>query len=102
MTIFSKAIDDIWNAKDFIEKCTVNQDVYDCICSAIEDGVTYGDVGMIDDVAFTLSIKLSDLHRMPTRNDKVTFRNIRYKISNVTLDSANASISLHLQSMSKG
>ena len=101
MSIFNKAIDDIFNCKDFLENCTIGQTVYDCICSAIEDGVVYGDIGSVDDVDFTLSIKLP-LERIPSRGDKVMFRNKNYKISNVTYDSANASIKLHLMSVSKG
>lgn len=102
MTIFTKAIDDIFACKDFLEQCTINQNVYDCICSSLEDSITFGDVGAIDDVNFTLSIKLSVLHKMPKQGDKVAFRCQKYKVSSVALDSANASITLHLQSLSKG
>ena len=101
MSIFHKAIADIFNAKDFLEDCFINNVEYKCICSSIDDSVVYGDIGSVDDVNFTLNIKLP-LAKMPTRGDKVRFRNEVYKISNVTYDSANASIALHLQSTSKG
>ena len=101
MSIFDKAITDIFSTTDFLEDCIIGTVAYKCICSSIEDSVVYGDIGAVDDVNFTLSIKLP-LDKMPSRGDKVRFRNVVYKISNVTYDSANTSIALHLQSTSKG
>lgn len=60
-----------------------------------------GDIGSVDDVDFTLDLKLP-LNKMPSRGQTVKFRDKTYKLSNVTYDSANASIKLHLQSISKG
>jgi len=101
MSIFDKAISDIFQCSDFLEECLIENVAYKCICSSIDDSVVYGDIGAVDDVNFTLNIKLP-LSRMPSRGQKVRFRNETYKISNVTYDSANASIALHLQSTSKG
>lgn len=101
MTIFHSAINDIFNSTDFLEECLIDNVMYVCIQSAIADSVVYGEIGAVDDVDFTLDIKLP-LAKMPTRGQKVKFRGLLYKISNVTYDSANASIKLHLQSISKG
>ena len=101
MSIFDRAIKDIFSSKDFLEDCIIGSTSYKCICSAIEDSVVYGDIGSVDDVNFTLSLELP-LSKVPTRGDKVIFRGATYKVSNVTYDSANASISIHLQSVSKG
>ena len=60
-----------------------------------------GIYGSVDDVDFTLDLKLP-LNKMPSRGQTVKFRDKTYKLSNVTYDSANASIKLHLQSISKG
>ena len=101
MTIFKTAINDIFESTDFLEECFIEDVMYPCIQSAVRDNVVYGDIGSVEDVDFTLDIKLP-LYKMPSRGNKVKFRGMFYKISNVTYDSADASIKLHLQSMSKG
>lgn len=101
MSIFKRAITDIFKTEDFLEECVIGGRVYKCICSAIADNIVYGDIGAMDDVSFTLDIALP-VDKMPGSGEKVTFRNKKYKVSNVTYDSANASISIHLQSTSKG
>ena len=101
MTIFNRAIADIFSHEDFLEDCLIGGIAYKCICSPIDNEVVYGDIGALDEVNFTLDLKLP-LDRMPKQGDKVRFRDSNYKISNVTYDSANASIALHLQSLSKG
>lgn len=101
MSIFTKAVSDIFGCGDFLEDCLIGDVHYKCICSSIDDSVVYGDIGAVDDVSFTLSIRLP-LDRHPVRGQKVKFRDKTYKVSDVTYDSANTSISLHLQSASKG
>ncbi len=101
MKAFQKAINDIFKDKNFLEDCFIDGMLYKCICSSIEDGVVYGDAGLIDDVGFTLSLNLP-LQHIPKIGQKVKFRDSSYKISNVVYDSANTSIALNLQSLSKG
>lgn len=101
MNAFHKAINDIFKDKNFLEDCFIDGMLYKCICSSVEDGVIYGDAGLVDDVGFTLSLKLP-LARFPQTGQKVVFRDATYKISNVVYDSAHASITLNLQSLSKG
>lgn len=101
MSVFTKAVSDIFGCSDFLEDCLIGDVHYKCICSMIEDSIVYGELGSAEDVSFTLSIRLP-LDRHPVRGQKVKFRDRTYKVSDVSYDSANASISLHLQSASKG
>lgn len=101
MGIFDRAITDIFGCGDFLEDCLIGDCCYKCICSPIDDSVVYGDIGAVDDVNFTLSIRLP-VGKTPSRGQRVRFRNALYKVSDVTYDSANTSIALHLQSVSKG
>ena len=101
MGIFDRAITDIFGCGDFLEDCLIGECCYKCICSPIDDSVVYGDIGAVDDVNFTLSIRLP-VEKTPSRGQKVKFRDKTYKVSDVSYDSANTSISLHLQSVSKG
>jgi len=79
----------------------IGETVYECICSAVTNDVIYGDAGMIDDVNFQLSIKLP-IRIMPKKGDKLIFRDVQYKVSSVEIDSAMTSLSIRLQSLSKG
>lgn len=101
MTEFTKAINEIFKDYNFLEVCYINAEPYDCICTSVEDGVYYGDTGLVDETSFQLSLKLP-LPRMPKKGDLVKFREIDYKVSSTEIDSANASISLRLQALSKG
>ena len=67
----------------------------------LEESLLYGNLGAVEDVNFTLDLKLP-LERMPKRGEIVAFRGENYKVSNIVYDSAHASIKLHLQSTSKG
>ena len=101
MTIFETAINDIFNHKDFLEDCFIAGTAYKCICSTMQDGIVSSEEGLVDDVGFTIDLKLP-IDRMPARGDKVRFRNENFKVLNVTYDSANASVKIHLQGVSKG
>lgn len=101
MTAFNKLIDDLFKVKDFLEKCTINGEVLDCICSSLSDEVMYVNTGAENPASFTLDLKLP-VNRMPKINDEVVFRCKKYKVSSVDVDSANASIKLHLVEMNRG
>ena len=101
MTIFETAINDIFNHKDFLEDCFIADVHYKCICSTVQEGIVYSEEGLVDDVGFTLDLKLP-VERMPSRGDKVRFRGNSYKVLTVTYDSANSSVKIHLQGNSKG
>lgn len=101
MNEFEIGMQDIFKDPNFREYCTINGEMYDCICSRIEDGVVYGEAGLVSEANFTLSIKLP-IARMPKNGDGCIFRNVKYKIEHIDVDSANTSITVYLQSMSKG
>ncbi len=101
MSIFTTAISDIFSCNDFLETCIIADEAYRCICSPVNDNIIYSEAGLVDDVDFTLDIKLP-LERVPTKGDLVRFRCKQYKVSNVTYDSAFANIKVFLQGLSKG
>lgn len=101
MSIFDRAINDIFKSTDFLETCIIDGIQYECICSALEDGIVYSEAGLVNDVNFTLDIKLP-LQKMPKKGAYVKFRCANYKVSFITTDSANASIKVHLISTSQG
>ena len=101
MSIFDRAINDIFKCADFLESCVIGDTVYDCICSALEEGAIYSEAGLVEDENFTLDIKLPVV-KIPKKGDAVIFRDEKYKVSLVTTDSANASIKVHLRSTSQG
>lgn len=57
--------------------------------------------GLVNDVNFTLSIQLP-ITRMPKAGDNCIFRDVKYKIDHIDVDSAHTSITVYLQSTSKG
>ena len=101
MSLFDRAISDIFKCPDFLEGCIIDGLVYACICSALDENIIYSDAGRVDDEAFTLDLKLP-LQKKPKIGSLVKFRGEDYKVSYIDTDSANASIKLHLQSTSKG
>lgn len=102
MNPFEKLMKDIFSNKDFLEECKIENRSYSCICSAYQTGgVSYTDAGMESEQNFSLDIKLP-IDRYPKINDKLTFREKKYKISNITTDSANQSIKIYLIALSKG
>lgn len=101
MSVFEKFIDDIFKNDDFMDLCSINGVVYNCISSGIAGGIVYTDAGEESEVNFTLDIKLP-VSKMPKKNDKVIFHEETYKISNVEIDSARTSIKLYLVALSKG
>lgn len=60
-----------------------------------------GDAGLVNDVSFYLSIKLP-IDRMPRNGDGCIFHDVKYKVDHVDVDSAHTSITVYLQSLSKG
>lgn len=95
MTIFETAMNDIFGHTDFLERCSVDGINYNCICSALKDEIAYLDTGSENPAMFTLDIKLP-LEKHIKINDKVMFREVKYRVSSVDFDSANVSIKLHL------
>ncbi len=84
-----------------MEQCLIGDTPYDCICSKISDDVMFVETGAENPAMFTLDIKLPVM-KMPKINDVVKFRYKNYKIASVDIDSAAASIKLHLSEMNKG
>lgn len=98
--IFQKAVNDIFNFKDFLETVTIQGEVYDCIASAVSSDNNYTMAGLVDEAAFTLDIKLP-LHKPIRSEDKVTFRGKEYRVGAVIVDSAPASVRIHLRDLSR-
>lgn len=67
----------------------------------VNNDVVYGDAGLVDDVNFTLIFKLP-VRKMPKKGDNIKFRDVTYKVASVDVDSAHTSITVYLQSTSKG
>jgi hypothetical protein len=101
MSIFNDFMNDIFSNEDFLEECIIEDKIYKCIASALTGGIAFTEAGLESDVNFTLDICLP-VKNMPVKNQKVIFRNKKYKISYIDTDSANASIKLYLISLSKG
>lgn len=101
MSIFNDFMNDIFSNEDFLEECIIDGKTYKCIASALTGGITFTEVGQESDENFTLDICLP-VEKMPVENQKVLFRNKKYKISYVETDSAFASIKLYLVALSKG
>lgn len=101
MKCFEKMIVDLFSNADFLEQCYINGDVYSCIVTNVENGVTFTDGGMQDEENFTLDIQ-RPFKSIIKVNDKVKFRDKLYKISNIVDDSAFTSTKLYLIAMSKG
>lgn len=100
MTIFEKAIEDIFNVDDLTEFCYIENIQYKCICSSLTSDVVYSGIGRLDDVNFVLSIKLP-VSKMPKVGDRIKFRDKNYKISDIEIDSAKTSFSVHMESVAK-
>lgn len=101
MNSFEKLLIDVFSNTDFLEKCYINGEVYDCIVTNIENGVTFSETGYVDEENFTLDIKLP-LKSSIKVNDQVKFKDKLYKISNIVNDSAFKSIKIYLIALSKG
>lgn len=98
--IFQRAVSDIFSFKDFLEKVTIDGEVYDCIASALSADDAFTSAGLSDIVSFTLDIQLP-LHKPIKPDDKVYFRGKQYKVALVVVDSAPASVRIHLRSTSE-
>ena len=98
--IFQKAVDNIFQCSDFLEKCTIDGQVYDCIASVLTGENAYTVAGLAEEAAFTLILKLP--LPKPIRNDgKVTFRGKQYRVASQEVDSAPASVKIHLRDTSQ-
>lgn len=76
----------------------IGETVYECICTSLPNSEVFSDAGLVMDIAFSLMVKL------PCRvalNDIVVFRDKQYKVIRVLTDSANASVTIDLQDISK-
>lgn len=101
MNAFNKMMGDIFNNDDFLEQCVINGILYDCICTNVENGITFTDVGTENEENFTLDLKMP-VPEMIKVNDIVKFKEKQYKISNIVQDSAFSSLKLYLIALSKG
>ena len=98
MTIFKTAIDDIFKHRDFLEKCYADGVAYDVICTSQPTSEIFSEAGLVMDIAFSLRIKLPCVIKL---NDEVIFRDTPYKVIRILTDSANASVTVDLQDISK-
>ena len=99
---FKNLIHQLFEVEAFVEYCYINGFKTKCICSSISNDVSFTEAGLMDTTNFTLDLELATLDRMPQINDKLVFRDKQYKIAFIQNDSANASIKLHLITLSKG
>ena len=98
MNAFHKAVNDIFKCRDFIETCIIGETAYECIATSQPAEEIFSDAGLVMEIAFSLRVKL------PCRvalNDKVIFREKTYKAIRILTDSANASLTIDLQDLSK-
>ena len=98
---FFSAMQDIFHDPNFRDYCLINGEIFNCICQSTENGVIYSEAGLVNDVNFTLSIQLP-ISRMPKNGDICIFKDVKYKVDHVDVDSAHTSITVYLQSQSKG
>lgn len=101
LTVWQKMMNDIFSNKDFIESFMIDNEIYSCVVSPITDNLEYSDGGLVNTENFTLDLKLP-VFKIPKKNDKLIFRDQKYKIDNVVTDSAFSSIKLYIVAMSKG
>ena len=98
MNAFQKAIDDIFKAQDFLETCYAGDTAYDCICTSQPSSEIFSEAGLVMDIAFSLRIKLPCYIKL---NDEIIFRDTKYKVIRILTDSANTSVTIDLQDLSK-
>jgi len=98
MTIFTHAISDIFKHRDFIEMCFCDGVSYECICTSQPNQEIFTEAGLVEDIAFSLRIQLPCFLKL---NDEVIFREKQYKVIRILTDSANASVTVDLQDLSK-
>lgn len=101
MNSFEQMMVDLFSNEDFLETCLINGELYECICTSVEDGINYTDAGLVDEESFSLDIHLPFKNIVKT-NDTVKFRSKMYKISRIVEDSAFKSAKLYLIAISKG
>ena len=63
-------------------------------------GVAYSDAGLVEEEDFTLKVKFPIPFAI-SRGMKCVFRGTEYKVLMTETDSANASLTIHLQATSK-
>lgn len=98
MNPFDVLIEDIFNANDFTEWCSVNGKRIKCISSSLTVAPQYTLYGIDDGINFYLMVKASDYK--PRKNDKIIFKNGTYKVDMFALDSARKTYNVYLKSLS--
>ncbi len=101
MSIFKRAVDTIFQCKDFLEEVIIDGQVYKCIQSRVSSENSYTDAGLVDETDFTLDLQISDLSRKIKPESKVSFRGKQYRVSRVEEDSAFASLKIYLRDLSR-
>lgn len=98
MNVFEKAIEDIFNIKQFIESFVYQDSTIPCIAIYNENTNTdYTLYGVDDGVNFYLTCKVADF--TPKKGMKITFRNTTYRIDTFYADSFNLSYNILLKSL---
>lgn len=98
MNPFDILIEDIFNANDFTEWCSVNGKRIKCISSSITADSEYTLYGVDEGINFYLMVKASEY--APKKNDRVVYKNRSYKVDMFTLDSAGKTYNIYLKSLS--
>lgn len=92
---------DVFKNKDFIEYFIYKNNQYECIVSPIvAEQIQFTQYGTQSGENFTLDVKLPLFDQIKA-NEKITFRNKKYKIQHIEIDSANASVKIYLIALSK-
>lgn len=97
MNPFDYLVEDIFRCKDFVEYCVINNKQIPCIVSAISNLEVYTEYGVDDGISFYLQIKVTDYR--PTKNDRVTYKDVTYKIESFTTDSTGKTNNVFLKSL---
>lgn len=97
MNIFEKAIEDIFNTKQFFEYAYVNNKKIKIIVYQMSVGEQISIYGNDDGVSFYISCKTEDYQ--PQKGDKIRVRKEDYKVMEHTIDSYGICNNIFLKSI---
>jgi hypothetical protein len=99
---FEQATIDMMTNPDFGEVCYIGGSTVGttCVCSELTEAAVITEFGDDDGESFYLRIEARLLSTPPKKYDKITFRNVTYKIDRIDLDSAGLVYRVYLKSLS--